>query len=175
MLTRALQAADAAEYRSLMLQAYALAADAFTSTPAERATASLDWWRDRAASSDGLRQAFGAYDDDRLVGTIALEYASRTKTRHKGLIIGMYVMAAHRRQGIAAALLSAAIAHARQRGGLLALQLELTEGNHVALALYEGAGFVTYGVEPLALLTPGGFRAKIHMQLDLAADSPRRD
>lgn len=39
-----LRAADAPAYRALMLHAYESAADAFTSTPQERAAAPLSWW-----------------------------------------------------------------------------------------------------------------------------------
>jgi hypothetical protein len=37
-------AADAPRYRALMLHAYEVAADAFTSTPEERAAEPESWW-----------------------------------------------------------------------------------------------------------------------------------
>ena len=52
-------------------------------------------------------------------------------------------------------------------GDIRAVQLEVTEGNVPAIALYESLGFTAYGVEPLAVLTPGGFRSKVHMWLAL--------
>jgi uncharacterized cupin superfamily protein len=36
------------------------------------------------------------------------------------------------------------------------------------VALYESMGFKQFGLEPIAILTPGGFRAKRHMWLQLA-------
>jgi hypothetical protein len=81
----------AGEYRTLMLEAYAEAPDAFTSTPEERAAEPESWWVKRIADSSGLSAAFGAYIEGSLVGTAALEFSAKPKTRHKALLIGMYV------------------------------------------------------------------------------------
>lgn len=66
----ALTAADAPQYREVMLEAYAQAADAFTSTPEERASEPLAWWVNRIASASGLTQSFGAFEAEQLVGTV---------------------------------------------------------------------------------------------------------
>jgi len=79
---QALTHGDAAAYRALMLQAYALDADAFTSTPQERATAPMRWWCDRIADAGGLTQAFGALDAGSLKGAVAVEYNTKPKTVH---------------------------------------------------------------------------------------------
>lgn len=63
---RRLVAADVPRYRELMLHAYAAAADAFTSTPEERAAEPDAWWLARIADPWGLGYAFGAFTDDRL-------------------------------------------------------------------------------------------------------------
>src|SRR5262245_1245894 len=86
-----LQASDAPEYRALMLHAYAAAADAFTSTPEERAAEPASWWTSRIADPKGLSQAFGAFHDNELVGTVTLEFAAKPKTKHKAHLIGMFV------------------------------------------------------------------------------------
>lgn len=153
----------AAPYRALMLRAYADDAEAFTSTPEERAAHSEAWWVQRIAHDQGLGVAFGAFDDDRLVGTVALEFSTRTKTRHKGLVIGMFVEPQARGRGLAGALMAAAIAHAQARPGLRLLTLTATEGNEAALRVYRAHGFQAFGVEPMAIWTPEGYRAKVHM------------
>lgn len=165
-----LQPADASAYRSLMLEAYTQAADAFTSTAEERAAEPLSYWERRIADPAGLHFAFGAFVGERLVGTVALECNLKPKTRHKALVIGMYVEPAARGTGAAWQLVDALIAQARQRGGLRLLTLTVTEGNEPAIRLYRRAGFVAFGVEPLAILTPGGYRGKVHMGLDLQRD-----
>lgn len=163
-----LDASHAATYRDLMLEAYVQAADAFTSTAEERAAQPLAWWVDRIASPAGRSEAFGAFVDGRLVGSVALEYSVKPKTRHAALLLGMYVRPAARGGGVGRALLDAAIAAARERPGVDSLTLTVTEGNHAAIGLYAAAGFVAWGTEPRAILTPSGHRGKVHMTMRLA-------
>jgi hypothetical protein len=49
-----LSATDAHAYKKLMLEAYTLAADAFTSTAEERAAEPIEFWRKRIADPKGL-------------------------------------------------------------------------------------------------------------------------
>lgn len=104
-----LKAPDAAPYRELMLEAYELAADAFTSTAGERAAEPESFWVHRIADPSGLGVAFGAFEDEELVGTVALEFSAKPKTRHKALVIGMYLTPAGRGRGAGRALLQTAI------------------------------------------------------------------
>lgn len=168
-----LVAADAPRYRELMLEAYEQAADAFTSTAAERAAEPLAWWVERIASPSGRTQCFGAFDGDALVGTVALEYSTRPKTRHAALVIGMYVRPAARRRGAGALLMHAAIAAARARPGLRQLRLTVTQGNDAAVRLYQSLGFRAWGVEPMAIHTPSGDLGKVHMTRPLADEADR--
>jgi ribosomal protein S18 acetylase RimI-like enzyme len=158
-----LRSSHAAQYRELMLQAYELAADAFTSTAEERAAEPEAWWIRRIADPAGMTAAFGAFEGEQLVGTVALEFSSKPKTRHKALVVGMYVAPSARRAGAGKALLAAAMAHARARAGTLVLTLTVTQGNTAAIDLYRAAGFEAFGTEPMAILTTGGFRGKVHM------------
>ena len=162
-----LQASDAAQYRKLMLEAYELAADAFTSTAEERKAEPEAFWVKRIADPTGMSAAFGAFDDQDLVGTVALEFSAKPKTRHKALLIGMYVAPAARGTGAGRALLETVVERARAKQGILLLTLTVTEGNEPAVNLYRGAGFQPFGVEPMAILTPTGYKGKIHMWLSL--------
>ena len=162
-----LTASDAPRYRELMLEAYVDAADAFTSTAEERATEPLDWWVNRIASPAGLTQSFGAFEAQQLVGTVALEHSAKPKTRHSALVIGMYVKPFARRLGAGAMLMRAVISAARARPGLRILRLTVTQGNEAAIRLYESVGFLAWGVEPMVILTPAGYKAKVHMAMQL--------
>lgn len=163
----ALCAQDAPRYRELMLHAYQAAADAFTSTPEERAAEPLSWWIARIADPKGLSHVFGAFLGDELVGTVALEFAAKPKIRHKAHLIGMFVAQAARGCGAGRALLQAAMGLAADRPGVRVVTLTVTEGNAPAIALYESFGFKSFGVEPLAIATPEGFKAKVHMWREL--------
>jgi RimJ/RimL family protein N-acetyltransferase len=169
MHIRPLQASDAAPYRQLMLQAYEQAADAFTSTAEERVREPESFWIKRIADPTALSAAFGAFDGSALVGTVALEFSAKPKTRHKALVIGMYVTPGARGSGCAHSLLAEALAWARQRPGIRLVTLTVTEGNEPAIRLYRRAGFQAWGVEPEAILTPSGYKGKVHMALLLQA------
>lgn len=164
---RRLTAEDTMAYRVLMLHAYEHAADAFTSTPEERSAQSETWWARRIADPGGSGVGFGAFRGDAMVGTVALEFAAKTKTRHKVEVVGMFVAPACRRLGIGKALVEAAVAHARSRAGLRVMTLTATQGNGSAVRLYESCGFRTFGIEPMAILTPTGLKGKVHMWLGL--------
>lgn len=168
MQVAVLSAADARQYRALMLHAYEHAADAFTSTVEERAREPEAWWSGRIADPTGMAVAFGAFAGIELVGTVALAFSAKPKTRHKALVIGMYVLPDWRGNGAARALLQAAINRCKSRGDILVMQLTVTDGNEPAIALYRSAGFEPFGTEPMAVRTAAGFRSKVHMWLDLA-------
>lgn len=162
-----LAASDAARYRSLMLHAYASAPDAFTSTAEERAAEPDSWWVSRIADPNGFSSAFGAFIDDELVGTVTIEFNAKPKTRHKALLIGMFVTEAARSLGAGRTLVRAALEAAASRPGVRVVTLTVTDGNAPAIALYESCGFKAFGVEPMAIATPEGFRSKVHMWLSL--------
>jgi len=160
-------AEHAPSYRALMLEAYVEAADAFTSTAQEREAEPMSWWAQRIAAPSGLSQSFGAFRGGLLVGTVALEYSAKPKTRHSALVIGMVVQPSARRLGVGARLMQAAIAAACGRAELRMLRLTVTEGNEAAIRLYQSLGFVSWGVEPDAICTPSGFKGKVHMAMPL--------
>lgn len=167
MHVRPLAEPDLQPYRELMLQAYELDADAYTTTAQERANASTAWWLGRLCDPLGSSQAFGAFHEGRLVGAVAIEFEARFKIRHKAHLVGMYVARHCRGQGAGQALLQAAIDHARQRAEVKLLLLTVTDGNDAAIALYERAGFRGFGLEPMAIYTGTQYKSKLHMQLRL--------
>ena len=163
----ALSAFQVPAYRELMLEAYEHAADAFTTTAAERQAEPETWWAKRIGSSSGTATAFGAWDGGQLVGTVAIEYYTKPKMRHSALVLGMYVTPSHRGRGCGRLLMEAAVAAAQARPEILVLTLTLTEGNEQALRLYQALGFSVWGVEPLAIRTESGIKGKVHMSLAL--------
>lgn len=167
-----LSSEHASQYRVLMLHGYQHAPDAFTSTPEERAAMPISWWARRAADPEGKGVAYGAFAGEQLVGTVALEFSSKPKTRHKATLIGMYVLESWRGKGIGRQLVSAALEHAKARIGISVVTLTATEGNDSAIALYESAGFRAFGVEPMAILTPAGYKGKVHMWRPVAGEDP---
>lgn len=170
MTLRRLVPADAGAYRALMLEAYALHPEAFTTSAAERANLPLAWWETRLAPGDDAHElVVGAFAGPALAGAAGLAFEQREKTRHKATLFGMYVPQAQRRRGLGDALVAAVLAAARARPGLRHVLLTVTDGNAGARRLYERHGFRSWGVEPNAVRVGEGCLAKVHMVCPLTA------
>jgi len=113
------------------------------------------FWRDSLASvARGERIVLGAFDGERLVGTVTLLLSLPPNQPHRAEIAKMMTRVSHRHRGIATALLREAerlaIAHDRW---LLVLDTAEDEG---AAGLYERMGFKLTGVIPDYALKPHG-------------------
>ncbi|WP_300630612.1 GNAT family N-acetyltransferase [Pseudomonas sp.] len=168
MTIRALSPGDAEAYRALMLEAYEVYPQAFTSSVAERASMPLSWWQKRLDGA--LDRLLGAYVGDVLVGIVGLAFEPREKARHKVTLFGMYVTQAHQRNGLGRRLVQAALGQAREHPRLKVVQLTVTAGNDAAFALYRRCGFIQYGLEPLAVRVGLDYFDKIHMWRELRGE-----
>lgn len=156
-------------YRQLMLEAYEVHPDAFTSSRQEREGLPLSWWERRLSEDPQAKEfVWGATDGTALLGVAGLSLETREKACHKATLFGMYVPDRHRRLGIGRRLVAELLAQAKGDPALRVVQLTVTEGNRAAQALYEQAGFVTFGIEPLAVAVRESFVSKVHMWCDLA-------
>jgi ribosomal protein S18 acetylase RimI-like enzyme len=159
-----LNPAHAPLYRQLMLQAYELHPDAFTSSVTERAALPLAWWEARLEATETPKEiVFGSFVGDELAGVAGLSFDGREKARHKATLFGMFVHPRFRQLGLASLLLRQALGHAASRPGVTLVQLTVTDGNHAAQALYQRHGFVQFGLEPCAVAVGTSFVAKSHM------------
>lgn len=167
---RRLGAADAADYRALMLSAYLQHPEAFTSSHAERVDLPLSWWVARIGDAGQAdEQVMGAFVNGALAGAAGLSRHARERERHKALLFGMAVAPACRGMGCGERLVAAVLQAARAQAGLRMVGLTVSQGNGAAQRLYERAGFVCFGVEPMAVSLGEGWIAKLHLAIDLAA------
>jgi len=167
---RRLDPGRAVVYRAMMLEAYTLHPEAFTSSVEERADLPLSWWQERLDEApDAMQVVLGAFQEEVLCGAAGILFAARAKERHKAALFGMYVASRCRRLGVGRRLVASALAGARARDGVRLLQLTVTQGNAAALALYESFGFSTFGVEPDAVVVGGRFFDKVHMWRNLVS------
>lgn len=168
MTIRRLVAADVIAYRNLMLEAYEMHVDAFTSSAAERAALPMSWWERRLRTDPAADEiVIGALLGDTLAGVAGLSFEPREKAKHKATLFGMYVPQAQRQRGLGRQLVMAALTHARHRHGTRLVQLTVTQGNAAAEALYRRCGFIPFGLEPFAVAVGGGYVSKVHMWCDL--------
>lgn len=162
---RLLDRSDEPAFRRVRLDALRLHPEAFGVTYEEDAATTPDELAGRLLGPPGFM--FGGFTAaGELVGTTALMPQSRVKTRHKGSLFAVYVDAAHRRSGLARAMLETAIAQARD-ARLSVVQLTVTLGNDAARRLYAELGFRTYGIERRGLCVNGVFHDEELMALDL--------
>jgi RimJ/RimL family protein N-acetyltransferase len=158
----------ASAYRALMLEAYALHPDAFTSDVGEREALAISWWEKRlVVGPEATEVVFGAVEAGSLLGVAGLSIETRKKARHKSTLFGMYVPHAHRGKGIGHDLVGSVLAYARSLPQLLLVQLTVTDGNRGAQGLYERMGFEAFGVEPYAVAVGDQYVSKVHMWCDL--------
>ncbi|MDQ0122559.1 RimJ/RimL family protein N-acetyltransferase [Pseudomonas lini] len=156
-----LDARHALDYRALMLEAYDLHPQAFTSTVRERAVMPPSWWESRLTGK--LDVVFGAFEEGGLVGIVGLAFEPREKARHKATLFGMYVSAKARQRGLGYTLVQAALTEAQDRQGLRLVQLTVTAGNDAAINLYKRCGFIQFGLEPMAVRVGEEYFDKLHM------------
>jgi len=169
MEIRLLDRHDASTYQALRLQALRDSPQAFSASVEDEADRSVDAVAARLVpAADGSVCTLGIFVDGELAGFVALLHPQRAKLCHGAELAGMYVAPAHRQRGCGAALLRAAIAHARAIAGVRQLGLSVNATNTAAKALYRAMGFVGWGVQPQALQIAGVFHDEEHMQLRLA-------
>ena len=106
------------------------------------------FWRDKTipALEGGKRVLFAALDQDRVVGTVQLDYDTMPNQAHRGDISKLMVRPDCRRRGIARLLMQAAENRARDLGRTL-LTLDTRTGDSAEI-LYTSLGFETTGVIP---------------------------
>ena len=165
-----LDRSHALAYKALMLEAYALSADAFTSSVQERIDKSDAWWIQRIADANAQSLTFGAIEGGELVGSARLEFYEPLKNRHKAHLTAVYVKPAWRGKKLGRALVKLVLQQAAQRPGIALVNLSVTEGNTAAQALYVSLGFEVYGTEPMAIRATDSYLAKVLMY-QLVGDS----
>jgi ribosomal protein S18 acetylase RimI-like enzyme/SAM-dependent methyltransferase len=115
---------------------------------------------------------FGVFVDNLLVCCTGFYSLNSTKTKHRGVILGMYTKAEYRGKGFASSLIRTIINHAKPR--VTQLHLTCVISNIGAVALYQKHGFKIYGAEPCALKIGNTFFDEYLMILDLTGDSMKK-
>ena len=157
-----LNASHALDYRALMLEAYDLHPQAFTSSVRERAVMPLSWWE--AKLDDELSALFGAFVDSRLVGIVGLAFEPWEDARHKATLFGLYVNEAFRGQGLGEDLVQAVLSLAGQEPEIKVIELTVSADSSAALALYKRCGFEQSGLEEYGIRVGEAYYDRVHMR-----------
>ncbi len=161
---RTLTKADVEIYRDLRLAALRGDPMGFSSSYEEESLRSLEDFRARLPD-DGVSAVFAAFEDDRAVGMAGFQKNASLKSRHKGVMWGVYVAPACRGQGLAGRLVDAVIAQAQ--GRVMLLECGVAMENPSARRVYHKRGFVPYGVELKAIHIDGVYYDEELLVLDL--------
>lgn len=166
---RLLGTRDLAAYKALRDLMLAGFPDAFTSDAHTETPKPPDVYLGRfgIGQDDAATFTLGAFDRERLIGSISCEREARPKVQHLGQVIGMMVVPDQARRGVGRALLKACIEHVRAFTSVQQLTLTVTSSNAGAVRLYEQAGFVRYGTLPRALRIGDHYVDKDLMRLAL--------
>ncbi|MBO4919462.1 MAG: GNAT family N-acetyltransferase [Erysipelotrichaceae bacterium] len=104
---------------------------------------------------------------DKVVGLAGVvSVGDRYKVRHRASF-GISIERDYWGLGIGSAMLKACIECAKE-AGYEQLELEVIEGNDIAMAMYRNAGFVEYGRNPRGLKSrTSGYQEMIYMRVEL--------
>ncbi len=157
---RRLTEQDAKIFRDIRLEALEDYPEAFQATYESAVDLPLEAYAVRLQ----MYALFGGFAGGQLQGFLGFTPLRNPKIAHKGVLWGMYVQPAARGTGLAAAMVEAALDHARQH--VEQVLISVIADNTRARRFYEKMGFESYGVEPRALKIGGKyfdeeFRVKI--------------
>jgi len=112
------------------------------------------WENSLAAAARGERIVLGAFDDEKLIGTVTLLLDCPPNQPHRAEIAKRMTRISHRGRGVAKALMAAAESMAVERARALLVLDTAAEGG--ASGLYERLGFQLAGVIPDYAFKPYG-------------------
>ncbi|MEM7119391.1 MAG: GNAT family N-acetyltransferase [Chloroflexota bacterium] len=104
----------------------------------------------------------GVWQDDKVIALTGLNRSFQPTVAHKATLWGLFVSAAHRRQGVATQLLAFAMKTAQELGSVRQLRAVVNATSQEAIGLFEKVGFKRFGLEPRAKLVDGTFHDQIY-------------
>jgi ribosomal protein S18 acetylase RimI-like enzyme len=122
--------------------------------PLQLEAAEAFWSNALAAATRGERLVLGAWDGERLVGTVTLLLDCPPKQPHRAEIAKLMTCLSHRGRGVAVSLMQAAENLAAKHGRTLLVLDTASDGG--ASILYERLGFTLTGEIPDYALKPHG-------------------
>jgi len=146
MEIRVLNAADAADFQSLRLEALRQCPTAFTSSYEEERDIPLAQVAQRLAPTpNGV--VLGAFEEGLLIGMTGIYRERGRKLAHKGVVWGVYVAQAFRKHGVGRRLIVEALHQAAAMPGLRQVNVGANTANPAAVGLYQSLGFEKFGLE----------------------------
>lgn len=163
---RALTRADVSAFQQLRRQRLELEPRAFAESLSEHDSTSTEMIARRLESSSSDNFVVGAFaPGGQLVGMAGFARNLREKSRHKGLIWGVFVQPTWRNQGVARAMLAELIQRVKANAGVEKIILTVAADQTAAKRLYRSLGFEVFGQEKHALKIDVSYVDEDHMVL----------
>ena len=147
IIYRKLKPTEAADFRRVRLECLEKFPDNFGTLYADEAVKPKLYFEDLIERNLPDEFFFGAFDGENLIGIAGFVRGERTKTRHRGEIVAMYVNPDFRGQRVGENLLRALIKAVFEIDGIEQVHLTVVADNATAVKLYEKIGFESFGVQ----------------------------
>ncbi len=144
-------------YKELRLEALQDSPTSFGTSYVEAAADPDGTWEEileKVQSSDGQWLRF-AEANQKLIGMVGAYKERSNKTRHRANIIAVYVSPSMRGKGIARRLAETLIQDIGADPEIIAIDLDVTAGNHAAERLYTSLGFKEIGYKEKEMYIDG--------------------
>ncbi len=110
---------------------------------------------------------WGAFEEEQLLGVLALSRKLSAKYWHKAFLWGMYIVPQYRGADVAQALMRTAITWAKEQPEIIAITLQVTLSNIRGQQFYKRFGFTIFGTEQRSLFAAGQFHGVHYMELEI--------
>lgn len=147
LIYRKLKPTEAKDFRRVRLECLQRFPDNFGTLYADEVNKPKLYFEDLIEQNLPDSFFFGAFDEENLIGIAGFVRGDRTKTRHRGEIVAMYVNPDFRGQRVGENLLLALIGSVFEIDGIEQIHLTVVADNRAAVTLYERIGFVSFGVQ----------------------------
>lgn len=165
IIIRRLKKSDLNTFFKLRLEALQNSPTSFLSSYEEEEAFGISLYESLFNQDRDENIIFGAFIDEKLVGSIGLYQEKKHKAKHKSNIWGMYVQPDYRGQSIGGALIEKVLLHVKSKIKCMVVCLSVEATNTPAKKLYESCGFKVWGIEPKALQINGKYYDELHMVL----------
>jgi RimJ/RimL family protein N-acetyltransferase len=158
MQVRALSGPDAEAFRALRREALIDSPHAFSESVAEHDAVAPAAYAARMAALNQNQFIVAAFDDSgKIIGSVGFSRNIGEKSRHKGIIWGVYVKPEARGSGAAKAMMLEVIRRAKAIDGLEQIKLGVRTGQNAARNLYLSLGFEPWGLEQRSIKVNGEY------------------
>ncbi len=147
IIYRKIRSDESPEYRRVRLECLKTVPEVFGTVYEDEVGKAKLYFEELIEQNSAEAIFFGAFDGDNLIGTAGFVRGERTKTRHLGEIVGMYVNPDFLGQKVGENLLRVLAKAVFELNSIEQIYLTVIADNVPAVRLYEKIGFESFGIQ----------------------------